>query len=84
MYTPYPFANAAGSDFIADETFEFERSSSPGKYRCKVETSFFDAPAFAMISLEQDGEAWYLSCEIDGPVEKGARSVTPVRRVRLL
>lgn len=77
LYTPYPFANASASDFMADETFEFERGNSSGKYRCKVESKFFDASAFAMISLEQEPESksWQLSCEIDGPVGNAAGRV---------
>ncbi|TXG95765.1 MAG: hypothetical protein E6R08_10980 [Nevskiaceae bacterium] len=67
LYTPYTFANASIEDFMPDETFEFGRSDGSGKYRCKVESRFFDAPAFAMVSLEQDGGEWWLGCEIDQP-----------------
>lgn len=72
LYTPYPFANASALDFMADETFEFQRGNEGGKYRCKISSKFFDASAFAMISLDQEptGQAWRLTCEMDGPVEK--------------
>lgn len=84
LYTPYPFANATASDFIADETFEFERTRSAGKYRCDIKSRFFDAPAFAMISLEKEKGVWYLNCEIDGRVDKTTeRTVINVAKVRL-
>jgi len=86
LYTPYPFANASSSDFIANETFEFERGNGAGKYQCEVESRFFDAPAFAMISLEQESESkvWQLSCEMDGPVGKASeRVVIDIRKTPL-
>ncbi|PTU32854.1 alpha/beta fold hydrolase [Stenotrophobium rhamnosiphilum] len=77
LYTPYPFANATSSDFMANETFEFKRGDNAGKYQCKVESKFFDASAFAMIALEQEPESklWQLTCEIDGPVGKATERV---------
>lgn len=86
LYTPYPFANATVSDFMDDETLEFERSDGTRQYQCKIASKFFDASAFAMIALEQEpgGKGWTLSCEMDGPIGKGAeRGVVNIGTVRL-
>lgn len=75
LNTPYRFANAAESDFLPDESFEFQRPGAPVTdagnpapvgYHVQVSTRMHQGAGFTFVSLhESSAGAWSLRCEYD-------------------